>query len=441
MIEGREELRPGPQCQTYLENRQKYVARGVANGSPIFASHASGAELVDLDGYRYLDFAGGIGTLGVGHAHPAVVAAIKSQADAFLHTCFNIVMYPGYVDLARALTRVVPGAWEKKVMLQNSGAEAVENAIKIARCATGRPAVIAFENAFHGRTFMALTLTSKAPAYKTGFGPLAGDVYHAPFPDSESADYDFTRLQQVIEREITPQQVAAIIFEPIQGEGGFHVFPKPFLKKLREYCSEHGIVLIADEIQCGLCRTGKWFATEHSDIEADLYTLAKSLGGGMPIAAVVGKAALMDAPLVGGLGGTFAGNPLSCAAALAVLEVMEREDFAGKARTVGRVVRERFEQWAGQFPIIGDVRGVGSMQAIEFVTDHETGVPAGQLAALVVKQAYQNGLILAKAGFHGNVIRFLGPLNISNTHLLEGLDILENAITKVFASHRQEAHV
>ncbi|SPU51178.1 4-aminobutyrate aminotransferase [Bordetella trematum] len=295
---------PGSLCQQYQQQRDQFVARGVANGPPIFARRARGAEVEDLDGNAFLDFAGGIGTLNVGHAHPAVVEAVKQQADAFLHTCFNIVMYPGYIDLARALVQRVPGEWPKKVMLQSTGSEAVENAVKIARRATGRQAIVAFEGAFHGRTNMALALTAKAPAYKTGFGPLASEVYRAPFPVvyRSGADEDtvvrqaYERFVRMIETEIGANQVAAVIIEPLQGEGGFHPVPAPFMRQLREFCTRHGIVLIADEIQSGFCRTGRWFATEHSGVAADLYTLAKSMGGGMPIAAVVGRADLMDAP-------------------------------------------------------------------------------------------------------------------------------------------------
>src|SRR5690606_21109497 len=435
---------PGPSCQSYLDRRQALVARGVVNGPPIFARHAAGALVTDLDGRQYLDFAGGIGTLNIGHAHPEVVAAVKAQADAFLHTCFNIVMYPGYIDLAEALVDVVPGDWPKKVMLQSTGAEAIENAIKIARRATGRQAVVAFENAFHGRTYMALSLTAKAPAYKTGFGPLASEVYRAPFPVAYRAGGDaracardaFARLQRMVESEIGADQVAAVVIEPVQGEGGFHVAPAEFLARLREYCTRHGIVLIADEIPVGLCRPGRWFATEHAGVQADLYTLAKSLGGGMPIAAVVGRADLMDAPAVGGLGGTYAGNPLACAAALATLRVMARDDYAGQARRLGEQLSERFARWTRDIEIVGDARGVGAMQAVEIVQDKLGAEPAPALAASIVQRAYEAGLILVKAGFHGNVLRFLGPLNMSDADLQRGLDILESAITRVAAEAR-----
>lgn len=429
---------PGPQCQAYLGRRNAAVAAGVANGPPVFAEHAAGATLIDLDGNAFIDFAGGIGTLNVGHAHPEVVAAVQAQAERYLHTCFNIVMYPGYIELAEALIDLVPGNWPKKAMLQTTGAEAVENAIKVARRATGRQAVVAFESAFHGRTYMALSLTAKAPAYKSGFGPFAPEVYRAPFPvryrsglsEAECAQAAFDAFRRLVETEITPEQLAAVIIEPIQGEGGFHDAPPAFLQALRAYCTQHGIVLIGDEIQSGFCRTGEWFATAHAGIEADLYTLAKSMGGGLPIAALVGRADLMDAPKVGGLGGTYGGNPLACAAALATIAVMRREDYPARARDVGARVRERFAAWASRFGIVGDVRGLGAMVAFEVVRDKMGHEAAGDLAAQIVQAAYQGGLILVKAGFHGNVIRFLAPLCITDDELARGLDILERAVAE-----------
>lgn len=430
---------PGPQCQAYLGRRNAAVAAGVANGPPVFAERAAGATLTDLDGNAFIDFAGGIGTLNVGHAHPEVVAAVQAQAERYLHTCFNIVMYPGYIELAEALIDLVPGNWPKKAMLQTTGAEAVENAIKVARRATGRQAVVAFESAFHGRTYMALSLTAKAPAYKSGFGPFAPEVYRAPFhvryrsdlSEAECAQAAFDAFRRLVETEITPEQLAAVIIEPIQGEGGFHDAPPAFLQALRAYCTQHGIVLIADEIQSGFCRTGEWFATAHAGIEADLYTLAKSMGGGLPIAALVGRADLMDAPKVGGLGGTYGGNPLACAAALATIAVMRREDYPARARDVGARVRERFAAWASRFGIVGDVRGLGAMVAFEVVRDKTGHEAAGDLAAQIVQAAYQGGLILVKAGFHGNVIRFLAPLCITDDELARGLDILERAVAEV----------
>ena len=436
---------PGREGSALLARRNAAVARGVANGPPVFAATASGAGLNDVDGNAFLDFAGGIGTLNVGHAHPEVVAAVKAQADRFLHTCFNIVMYPGYIELAEKLISLVPGAWPKKVMLQTTGAEAIENAIKVARSATGRQAVVAFEGAFHGRTYMALSLTAKAPGYKSGFGPFASEIYRAPFPvlyrspqqsEEACADVAFAEFTRQIEMEVSPEAVAAVVIEPIQGEGGFHVAPASFLRKLREYCTRHGIVLIADEIQSGFCRTGEWFATQHSGVEADLYTLAKSMGGGMPIAALVGRADLMDVPKVGGLGGTYGGNPLSCAAALATIAVMERDDYREKARRIGAIVEQRFAAWAQQYAVVGDARGLGAMRAIEIVRDRRSQEPAGDIAAEIVDAAYRRGLILVKAGFHGNVIRFLGPLSLEHDQLERGLDILGEAIALVEARHK-----
>lgn len=435
---------PGHEGQAWLQRRNAAVARGVANGPPVFATHATGSALTDVDGNTFLDFAGGIGTLNVGHAHPEVVAAVKAQADRFLHTCFNIVMYPGYIELAEKLISLVPGSWPKKVMLQTTGAEAVENAIKVARSATGRQAVVAFEGAFHGRTYMALSLTAKAPAYKSGFGPFASEVYRAPFPvgyrsqqqgEQGCAEAAFAAFTRLIEMEVAPEAVAAVVIEPLQGEGGFHVAPAAFLRKLREYCTRHGIVLIADEIQSGFCRTGEWFATEHSGVEADLYTLAKSMGGGLPIAALVGRADLMDSPKVGGLGGTYGGNPLSCAAALATIAVMERDDYRKRARAIGTVVEQRFASWREQFAVVGDARGLGAMRAIEIVGNRQSHEPAGDIAAEIVDEAYRNGLILVKAGFYGNVIRFLGPLSIEREQLERGLDILGDAIALVARRH------
>ncbi len=433
---------PGPRCSAYLERRRNAVARGVANGPPVFAARAHGATIEDLDGRTYVDFAGGIGTLNAGYGAPELVDAVTAQAGKFLHTCFNIVMYPQYIELAEKLIAIVPGEGPKKVMLQTTGAEAVENAIKIARAATKRRAIVAFENAFHGRTYMALSLTAKGPAYKSGLGPFAPEVYRAPLPaaagrpgvrQEAAAEEAFAEFVRLVETEIAAQDVAAVIIEPVQGEGGFNVVAPPFLRKLRKYCTDHGIVLIADEIQSGFCRTGKWFATEHSGIAADLYTLAKSLGGGMPIAAVVGRADLMDAPVVGALGGTYGGNPVACAAALAAIGLMERDQLAKRATEIGNRVRSRFEKWAGEFEVVADVRGLGAMVAMDIVRDRRSRAPAGDLALQIVDQAYRNGVILVKAGFHGNVIRFLGPLSMTDAELERGLAALGDAIATVTA--------
>ncbi|RYF57061.1 MAG: 4-aminobutyrate--2-oxoglutarate transaminase [Comamonadaceae bacterium] len=433
---------PGPLCRDLKKRRDAVVARGVANGAPIFAARASGCEVEDVDGHRFIDFAGGIGTLNVGHAHPEVVQAIKQQADRFLHTCFNIVMYPEYIELCERLVDIVPGDWPKKVMLQSTGSEAVENAIKIARKATGRPAIVAFEHAFLGRTLMALSLTAKGPAYKAGFGPFAPEVYRVPFPQTYRSAFDneadcveaaFAAFKHTVDTEVTPGQVAAVIIEPVQGEGGFNVVPQGFFSRLREYCTQHGIVLIADEIQSGFCRTGKWFATEHYGVQADIYTLAKSMGGGMPIAAVVGRADLIDAPIVGGLGGTYGGNPLACAAALATINVMQRDDYAGRGARIGEQVRKRFLQWQSRYDIIGDVRGLGAMVAMDIVSDRQSKTADGAITARIVDAAYRRGLLLVKAGYSGNIIRFLGPLSADASEIDRGLDILGDAIAEVIA--------
>lgn len=422
----------------YLARSKKVLAAGMGNALPLFVAKASGALVDDLDGNRFIDFGGGIGTLNVGHSRTEVIEAVVEQARAFLHTSYSAAMYPGYVDLAEKLVSIVPGEWQKKVMLQTTGAEAVENAIKIARKATGRSAIVAFQNAFHGRTYMALSLTAKGPAYKAGLGPFAPEIYRAQFPvlyrsghasEQACADAAFRDFKRMIETEIDPGQVAAVIIEAVQGEGGFNVAPPSFLQNLREYCTRHGIVFIVDEIQTGFCRTGKWFATEHADVAADLYTLAKSLGGGMPIAAVVGRAELMDAPGPGGLGGTYGGNPVSCAAALAVIKIMEDDNYPERADRIGKIVRNRFLHLADLYPAVGDVRGLGAMLAFELVKPD--GEPDADLANAVVRVAHGKGLLVLKAGFHGNAIRFLAPLCIEDNELEQGLDILEATLQEL----------
>ncbi|MGO4832673.1 aspartate aminotransferase family protein, partial [Rhizobiaceae sp. 2RAB30] len=337
---------------------------------PLVIQKGDGVYVEDLQGKRYIEAMAGLWSVAVGFSEPRLAAAAAKQMERlpFYHT-FTSKSHGPVIDLAEKLAAIVPGSWPKKVMLQTTGAEAIENAIKVARSATGRQAVVAFEGAFHGRTYMALSLTAKAPAYKSGFGPFAGEIFRAPFPtlyrsgaENEEAcsAAAFAAFERLVEMEVQPENVAAVVIEPMQGEGGFHPAPAAFLRKLRDYCTWHGIVLIADEIQSGFCRTGEWFATQHSGIEADLYTLAKSMGGGLPIAALVGRADLMDSPKVGGLGGTYGGNPLSCAAAVATIGVMEREDYRAKARRIGDLVKERFDGWAQQFAIVGDSRGLGA---------------------------------------------------------------------------------
>ncbi|MFI5274672.1 MAG: 4-aminobutyrate--2-oxoglutarate transaminase, partial [Ktedonobacterales bacterium] len=390
----------------------------------------------------FLDFAGGIGTMNVGHSHPAVVAAIRAQADEFTHTCAHVLTPPLYIELARRLAEITPGAFAKKTLLVNSGAEAVENAVKIARAATGRRAIIAFENSFHGRTNLALALTGKVRPYRQDFGPFAGDIHAIPYPycyqcaqhtdDGQACCQEWrVTLERAFVTRVAPEQVAAVIVEPVQGEGGFVVPPAEFLPLLREICTRHGILLIADEVQTGFGRTGRMFATEHSGIEPDLMLLAKSLAGGLPLAAVVGRAEIMDAPLPGGLGGTYGGNPVACAAALAVLDIFEREQLVERANTLGGMALERMREWQRRFALVGDVRGQGAMVAIELVRDRALRTPAAAEAAQLLAEARARGLILIKAGLYDNVIRLLMPLVTTEAEMAEGLDILEAALLAV----------
>lgn len=428
---------PGPRSKELQAVRDQYVARGVSNVAPVFTAATSGASIIDVDGNRYIDFAGGIGVLNVGANHPEVVAAIRAQAEAYLHTCFHVTMHEPYVRLAAELSRITPGRFAKKSVLVNSGAEAVENAVKIARRATGRAAVIALGNSFHGRTLLGMTLTGKVAPYKDGFGPFAPEVYRAPFPypyrsglsDPQAAvDAAIAALEHVITVEIGAHNVAAVISEPVQGEGGFIVAPDGYFQRVVELCRKHGVLFIADEIQTGFARTGRMFAMEHWGVEPDLILSAKSLGAGLPLAAVTGRAELMDAVPPGGLGGTYGGNPLACVAALKVIEIMERDDYAARGQRIGRYVQNRFEAMASRIPQIGEVRGLGAMVAMEFVLDHESKTPASALVGKVVQTCYEKGLILMKAGVGNNVIRFLAPLNIADDELEEGLKILESAI-------------
>jgi 4-aminobutyrate aminotransferase/(S)-3-amino-2-methylpropionate transaminase len=417
-----------------VARRRAAVARGVAVALPLVVQEASGSVLRDGDGREVIDFAGGIGCVNVGHAHPAVVAAIAAQAARYTHVCFQVATYEPYVALAERLNALVPGPGPKKTLLVNTGAEAVENAIKIARSATGRPAVVAFEHAFHGRTLLGLTLTGKVHPYKTGFGPFAPEVYRLPYPycfrcssrgDSccqASPGWFATRLSTLV----APETIAAVLIEPVAGEGGFVPAPPEMLRALAAWCRANGALLIADEVQTGFGRTGRMFAMEHSGVAADLTAMAKSIAGGLPLGAVTGRAEIMDAPVPGGLGGTFAGNPVACAAALAVLDVLRDECLCERAVEIGDVVRARFLAWRSRDDGIGDVRGVGAMQAIELVTP--TGAPDGARAAAVQRGAAARGLLLLTAGTFGNVLRLLMPLSIPRDVLDRGLDILEAAL-------------
>ncbi|MDE3230445.1 MAG: 4-aminobutyrate--2-oxoglutarate transaminase [Chloroflexota bacterium] len=418
-------------------DRQKYLPRGLYTYHPVYPESGSGATITDVDGDSYLDFAGGIGVMNVGYSHPAVVAAAQAQLAAYMHTCAHVITPPLYIELARRLAEITPGDFAKKTLLVNSGAEAVENAIKIARAATGRSAVIAFENSFHGRTNLALALTGKVKPYRMGYGPYAPDIHLVPYADPYHGGDDAGGWRVALERffntRVGPDQVAAMIVEPVQGEGGFIVPTDDFLPTLREICSRHGIVLIIDEIQSGFGRTGKMFAIEHYGVEPDLLLTAKSLAGGLPLAGVVGRAEIMDAPTPGGLGGTYGGNPVACAAALAVIEVFEREGLLERAQRLGATAMERMRGWQKRFDLVGDVRGLGAMVAMELVRDRASRAPAAAEAAALLGEARRRGLIVIKAGLYDNVIRLLMPLVTTDEETTRAMDILEQALAAVSA--------
>lgn len=416
--------------QALLELRQKVVPHGVSQVHPVVADKALGGKIWDVDGREYLDWVGGIGVLNVGHNHPKVVRAVREQLERFCHTCFQVTAYEPYIRLAEKLCQSAPGDFEKKAFFVTTGAEATENAIKIARASTGRSAVIAFRHSFHGRTLMGMTLTGKAQPYRQNFGPFAPEVYHAPYPyeyrgvDTQAA---LEGLQELFDTEVSPERVAALIIEPQLGEGGFVPAPAEFLRSLRALTQKHGIVLIDDEIQTGIGRTGKFWAIEHAGIEPDLICFAKSIGGGLPIAGVLGRAEIMDAPLPGGLGGTFAGNPLACAAGLAVLEVFAEEGLLERGQRLGGILHEGFRKLQTRFPHIGDVRGLGPMAAIEIVQDPSTKESDPVLTHRVFEAAREQGLLLMKAGMYSNVIRCLVPLVVSEAEVHKGLEILEQS--------------
>jgi 4-aminobutyrate aminotransferase/(S)-3-amino-2-methylpropionate transaminase len=415
-----------------LELRASEVARGVGNTHPIFIERASGARIWDVDGNEYYDFVGGIGVLNVGHAHPKIRAAVVAQLERFTHTCFQVAMYDSYVLLAERLNRLVPGSSKKKTLLLSTGAEATENAVKIAREFTGRPAVVAFHHGFHGRTLLALTMTGKNSPYKQHFGPFCSEVYHAPYPyeyHGWTTERALAALEQLFESEVSPDRVAAIIIEPVLGEGGFVPAPIKYMQELRRIATRHGIVLICDEIQSGFGRTGKMFAVEHAEIEPDIVTIAKSLAAGLPLAAVVGRAEIMDAPTPGGLGGTYAGNPLACAAALAALDIFEEERLVERAVSIGAQVEAALRALQRRFPRVGDVRGRGAMMAAEFTDDPTSDQPT--IAKRIVAEARSRGLLLMAAGAKGDIIRVLVPLVISDTELQASLERLTESCEAV----------
>ena len=427
--------------KTLADRRAASVPQGPFHTTPYFAAKAKGAEVWDVEGKRFIDFTGGIGVVNVGHSNHKVVQAVKDQADKFLHTCFNVLMYEGYVELAEKLNNLTPGDFAKKTLLVNSGAECVENAVKIARYHTGRSGVIVFEDAFHGRTLLTMTMTGKVKPYKFGFGPFAPEVYRIPFAYCYRCAYGLEypscgmrcahALEDFFVNQVAAESTACVVAEPILGEGGFVVPPKEFFPIIKEICDKHGIVFVADEVQTGVCRTGKLFAMEHFGVAADLMTCAKSLAAGLPLGAVVGKEDIMESPMVGGLGGTYAGNPVACAAALAVLDFVQEEEIAAKAVKIGVRVKQRFDEMAGKYSIVGDVRGLGAMMALELVNDRKTKEPAGDAAKQLVAYCHENGLVTLACGRFSNVIRTLMPLVITDDQLEEGLDILEKGLALV----------
>jgi 4-aminobutyrate aminotransferase / (S)-3-amino-2-methylpropionate transaminase / 5-aminovalerate transaminase len=439
---------PGPNSRALTARRSQAIPRGVYASTPLFVCHAEGAILEDVDGNRLIDLGGGIGCANVGHRNPGVVRALRSQIDAFLHLCFQVTGYESYVAVAEKLNQLTPGKFGKKTFLVNSGAEAVENAVKIARAFTGRSAVLSVEDGFHGRTMLGLSLTSKTHPYKEGFGPFLPDVYRIPFGVPANARLSsrgpMTKgqvaelLDQTFRRVVAAESVAAIVVEPVLGEGGFVVPPSGFLPALVEICRERGIVFVADEVQTGFGRTGQLFASEHFGIEPDLILTAKSLGGGMPLAAITGRAEIMDAPGPGGLGGTFGGNPACCAAALAVFEEFADGRLLARARSLGDQFQRRASAWQRQHPFIGDVRGVGAMQAMEFVDVN--GLPCATAAKKLIQHCLHNGVLVLNAGTYDNIIRLLMPLTIADEDYNQALQVLEEGLSAVAAELGELAH-
>ncbi len=427
---------PGPRSREILERKARVVPDALSICLPIVIAEGRGATITDVDGNTFVDFTGGVGCLNVGHSHPRVVEAAQDQLSRFAHTDFTIVPYESYVELAERLCELAPVRKPAKAAFFNAGTEAVENAVKFARLYTGRPAVIAFEGGFHGRTFLSLSLTSKTHPYKAGLGPFAPEIYRVPFaqdyrgPDSSTA---LAALERALITQVAVEQVAAIVIEPVQGEGGFVPAPRDFLAGIRRICDEHGIVLVLDEVQTGFGRTGKLFATEHYGIEADLMTVAKSIAAGLPLSGVVGRREILDAAPDSTIGGTYVGNPVAQAAALAVLDVIEEENLVARSCAIGETIRTRMVAWQERFPTIGDVRGLGAMLGMEFVLDRETKAPAPELATAVVEEAARNGLLLLKCGLYSNVIRVLVPLVISDAELDEALAGWEHALQTALA--------
>ncbi|MDQ0198721.1 4-aminobutyrate--2-oxoglutarate transaminase [Neobacillus ginsengisoli] len=435
---------PGPRSKELLEQRNKYVPRGISNNCHSFVKKAQGALVEDVDGNTYIDFAGAIGTLNVGHSHPRVVRALQEQASQFIHTGFNVMMYESYIQLAERLCKLAPGNFEKQAAFFNSGAEAVENAVKIARKYTKRQGIVSFTRGFHGRTLMTMTMTSKVKPYKYGFGPFAPEVYKAPYPyvyrrpegmsEQQYSAMIIEQFEQFLLAEVAPETIAAVVMEPVQGEGGFIVPDIAFVQRVREICSQHGILFIADEIQTGFARTGKYFAIDHFGVVPDLITISKSMGAGVPISGVIGRVDVMNAADAGEIGGTYSGSPIGCRAALTVLDIIESENLNDRAQKLGDRVIEKMGLLAERFESIGDVRGLGAMCAMEIVKNKYDKTPDKEAVAKIVKAAGERGLILLSAGLFSNVIRILMPLTISDDQLEEGLQILEEAIEVVLVN-------
>lgn len=443
---------PGPRSRALMARREAAIPRGPYHATPVFAASAEGAVIEDVDGNRFIDFAGGIGCLNMGHRALPVTSAIRAQMEKYLHLCFSVTPYEPYVALAETLNTLAPGKFAKKTFIVNTGAEAVENSIKIARAYTKRPAVICFNDAFHGRTLLTMSLTSKTRPYKEGFEPFVNDIYRIPYAYCYRCSYNLTypsckmfcayALEDAFKRLVAPESVAAVIVEPILGEGGFVAPPKEFFSIIQKICRKHGIVFIADEVQSGVGRTGKFFAIEHYGIDPDIIITAKSLGGGLPIAAITGRAEIMDAPKVGGLGSTFAGNPASCVAALASIEMIEKGGLLERSAAIGNRFEERAHNWQKRWPLVGDVRGLGGMCAIELVRNAETREPADTETKEITHFCYEHGLITITAGTYNNIMRILVPLVITDEQLDDGLAVIETALASVAdRKHAALSHV
>lgn len=435
---------PGPKSREILERRKQFVPKGISNNCHSFVKKAQGALIEDVDGNTFIDFAGAIGTINVGHSHPKVVRALKEQVSDYIHTGFNVMMYESYITLAEKLCELAPGDFKKQAAFFNSGAEAVENAVKLARKYTKRPGIITFTRGFHGRTLMTMTMTSKVKPYKYEFGPFAPEVYKAPYPyvyrrpegmdEIQYSQWIIEQFEQFLISDVAPETIAAVVMEPVQGEGGFIIPDKTFVQKVREICTKYGILFVADEIQTGFARTGKYFAIDHFEVVPDLITISKSMGAGVPISGVIGKAEIMNIAAPGEIGGTYAGSPLGCRTALTVLDIIESEGLNERAEKIGARVIEKMQELVNRFDCIGDVRGLGAMCAMEIVKDRQSKVPDKESVSKIVNAANQKGLLLLSAGIYSNVIRLLMPIVITDEQLEEGLQILEEAFEAVFVN-------